>query len=91
MQLALSHIGFEASTSIASDKLEAVREALMTDIDFYPGTGSDPYFAGKAFAKLARLILIADELGYAASNLLIAHLGTLYPGKPTALQTDARS
>ena len=44
------------------DKIDAVHQALENDKEFNPGTGSDPYFGGKAFAKLARLALIGDEL-----------------------------
>lgn len=55
-------INWYAPTPIPDDKLDAVRAALAEDKDFNPGAGSDPYFGGKALAKLARLVLIADEL-----------------------------
>ncbi|MGE5788763.1 MAG: hypothetical protein ACM3ZE_29500, partial [Myxococcales bacterium] len=53
-------IGWRAPRPIAADKVEAVRQALASDKAYVP-VGEDPYFGGKALAKLARLILIADE------------------------------
>lgn len=55
-------IRWRAPRPIAQDKVEAVRLALMTDKNYVP-VGDDPYFGGKALAKLGRLALIADELG----------------------------
>lgn len=55
-------VTWSAPRPIASDKVNEVHAALAADKDFDPGAGSDPYFGGKALAKLARLILIAEEL-----------------------------
>ncbi|MFZ5893161.1 MAG: glycosyl hydrolase [Myxococcota bacterium] len=53
---------WRAPRAIAADRVSAVRQALTSDKAYQP-VGDDPYFGGKALAKLARLILIADELG----------------------------
>jgi endo-1,3(4)-beta-glucanase len=58
-----TQISWSSPREISSDKVEAIRAALKEDKAFNPGPGNDPYFGGKALAKLARLALIADELG----------------------------
>jgi hypothetical protein len=50
-----------------------VRDAIKADLSAYQGSGrekrwnltdaSDPYWAGKSMGMLARLAVIADELG----------------------------
>jgi endo-1,3(4)-beta-glucanase len=70
MSLPLSTIGFSAPRPIAPAHVEAVRAALAGDATFVPDpvtVDTDPYFGGKQLAKLARLALIADELGEAAT------------------------
>ena len=66
MSLPLSTIGFAAPRPIAAAHVAAVRTALAADSSFVPDpvtVDKDPYFGGKQLAKLARLALIADELG----------------------------
>jgi endo-1,3(4)-beta-glucanase len=66
MSLPLSTIGFAAPRPIAPAHVDAVRAALAADAAFVPDpvtVDKDPYFGGKQLAKLARLALIADELG----------------------------
>ena len=66
MSLPLSTIGFEAPRPVAPAYLPAVRAALAADASFVPDPSAvdvDPYFGGKQMAKLARLAVIADELG----------------------------
>jgi len=66
MLLPLSTIGFAAPRPIALARAGAVRAALAGDASFVPDAATvatDPYFGGKQLAKLARLALIADELG----------------------------
>jgi len=64
MSLPLSTIGFYAPRPIAPAHIDAVRNALAGDAGFVPDANpTDTYFYGKQLAKLARLALIADELG----------------------------
>jgi endo-1,3(4)-beta-glucanase len=66
MRLPLSTIGWTAPRSMAASHVEAVRAALAVDASYTPdalAVANDPYFGGKFLAKLARLALIADELG----------------------------
>jgi endo-1,3(4)-beta-glucanase len=70
MSLPLSTIAWTAPRPLAPAHLDAVRSALAGDASFVPDPGTvdtDPYFGGKQLAKLARLALIADELGEAAT------------------------
>jgi endo-1,3(4)-beta-glucanase len=74
MSLPLTTLGWTAPRSMAPAHLEAVRAALVTplsgDATFLPDAATvdaDPYFGGKQLAKLARLALIADELGETAT------------------------
>jgi endo-1,3(4)-beta-glucanase len=65
MSLPLSTIGWSAPRPVAPAHLEALRTALLADASYVPPADvtTDPYFGGKYLAKLARLALIADELG----------------------------
>lgn len=60
----VTDIGFHARYEIVSDASarESILSALIKDQDSYPEP-TDPYFGGKAVARLGRLALIADELG----------------------------
>jgi endo-1,3(4)-beta-glucanase len=62
-------LGFSAPRAPVATHLAAVRAALIADASFIPDPGTvsnDSYFGGKQLAKLARLALIADELGETA-------------------------
>jgi endo-1,3(4)-beta-glucanase len=70
MSLPLSTISWTAPRAMAAAHIEAVRTALAGDAGFVPDAATvdlDPYFGGKQVAKLARLALIADELGETAT------------------------
>lgn len=70
MSLPLSTIAWTAPRAMAPARLEAVRTALAGDAGYVPDpvvVDVDPYFGGKYLSKLARLALIADELGEAAT------------------------
>ncbi len=70
MSLPLSTIGFAAPRPVAPAHLAAVRAALAADASFVPDPSTvdvDTYFGGKQLAKLARLAVIADELGETAT------------------------
>jgi endo-1,3(4)-beta-glucanase len=62
----LPTIAWSAPRPVAADKVEAVKAALAADAAEVP-VAKDPYFFGKQIAKLGRLVLIADELGEAAT------------------------
>lgn len=65
MTEALPTIGFEAPGGIPTQLVPPLEAALAADIDF-PVTAGDTYFGGKQLAAIARLALIADELGQVA-------------------------
>jgi endo-1,3(4)-beta-glucanase len=70
MSLPLSTIEWTAPAGIAPTHLQAVKDALAVDRNFVPDPATvagDTYFGGKQLAKLARLALIADELGDTAT------------------------
>jgi endo-1,3(4)-beta-glucanase len=50
----------------------AIIRQLATDASFINNSTSDTYFASKGLAKMARLLLIADEVGDTASVALIS-------------------
>jgi len=59
----LTPITWGAPRTIPSDKVEDIKAALQEDIPNVACCGDDPYFGGKQMAVLARLALIADEIG----------------------------
>jgi endo-1,3(4)-beta-glucanase len=69
LRMPLSTITWGAPRAIDPARLAAVKAALTADAAYDPGAGAnaDPYFGGKYLAKLARLALIADEVGDTAS------------------------
>jgi endo-1,3(4)-beta-glucanase len=70
MSLPLSPIGFSAPRAVASQYRSAVLAALVSDASFVPDpltVSNDSYVGGKLMAKLARLALIADDLGETAT------------------------
>ena len=80
MRLPLSTIAWQAPRAPTASHLEAVRSALAADAGFVPDSrvASDPYFGGKQLSKLARLALIADELGETSTAATLrARLGPL--------------
>lgn len=61
----LTTITWDAPRPIDPARVEAIRGALRAEtrsLAIYPG---DPYFFGKGLARIARLALIADQLGEA--------------------------
>jgi endo-1,3(4)-beta-glucanase len=67
---ALPDYDFRAPRAIDPSRVEAVRSALMADASYVPdatAVSNDPYFGGKQLAKLARLVVIAEELGEEAT------------------------
>lgn len=66
----LTTITWQAPRSPDADKLDEIEAALAEDYDITVNP-QDPYFGGKAVAKLGRLALIADELGDTAKAATI--------------------
>jgi len=62
----LTTITWGAPRPLPAGKDSAVRAALAGDIAGVSCCGDDPYFGGKQMAVLARLAIIAEELGEAA-------------------------
>jgi len=58
----LTRIGFGAPRSVDPAKRSAVVAALHADRDTPISAATDPYWAGKALARHARLMLMADEM-----------------------------
>lgn len=78
----LSTITWDSPRAPDSGKVAAITAALANDYTFVPspeGTylDGDVYFYGKEFSKMARMALIADELGETAKrNTLLTNLKT---------------
>ena len=65
----LHRVEFQAPRQPRIEMIPAIREALKTDLDFqiplnYRKGAGDTYFSGKLLSKLARILLIADEVGF---------------------------
>jgi endo-1,3(4)-beta-glucanase len=74
MSLPLPATSWSAPRAPAPAHLAELRAALAIDAGYVPDAGavaSDPYFGGKYLAKLARLALIADDLGEAATAITL--------------------
>lgn len=71
-----SQVSFRPPTAIDPTMEEEIRTALKNDSDLNPNTdGISVYWTGKDMSKLARLALIADELGEnAIKDAFIARL-----------------
>ena len=59
----LTPITWSAPRAVPEENIEDIRAALAEDVVKAHNPGDDPYFGGKKMAVLARLSLIADELG----------------------------
>jgi len=59
----LTAISWGAPRTVPTDKIEDIKAALQQDIPNVACCSDDPYFGGKQMAVLARLALIADEVG----------------------------
>jgi len=61
----VTDIGFMSRYTVPSGNVAALRNRLILDQNSIPAP-TDPYFGGKAVARLGRLAVIADELGETA-------------------------
>ena len=59
----LTPISWTAPRAVPEKNIEDIKAALAEDVVKAHSPGDDPYFGGKKMAVLARLSLIADELG----------------------------
>jgi endoglucanase Acf2 len=67
----LHRTNFSASKPIRSEMKDVLVEAVKKDLKFvlprnYMHGAGDTYFSGKMLARLARVVLIADELGFSS-------------------------
>ncbi len=67
MTLPLTTITWSSPSAINAMYAPAVQSALSVDAAATPSIPTDPYFGGKALARLARLALIADDLDDSAT------------------------
>jgi endoglucanase Acf2 len=92
----LHRVSFYAPRAPRSEMLGAIRAALQKDIhyslpDNYMRGAGDTYFSGKMLAKLARIILIAQEVGGVSRNDFSAAVGRLRAGVEIWLNGSAES
>ena len=64
----LYDVSFYAPRPVKEEMIPALQEALRSDIGYqlpwnYQKGAGDTYFSGKMMAKLARILLIADQVG----------------------------
>ena len=92
----LHRTSFTAARAPRVEMVSAIREALQTDIKFSPppnymvGAG-DTYFSGKMLAKLARILLVANEVGGVSPKDFLDALATLREGVEIWFRPDAGS
>jgi endoglucanase Acf2 len=84
----LHRIGFNAPRPPRPEMVESIRSALLTDLTYqlptnYKNGAGDTYFSGKMLAKLARIILIADEVKGVDEELVAGAMRTLQDGVET--------
>lgn len=73
----LPTIGWSAPRAIDPNRLTAVVNALASDYTFVTSQNTDVYNFGKEIAKMARLALIADEVGETSKrDTVIANMKT---------------
>lgn len=75
--LPLPRLAFQASAPIANGRRAALNEALNVDLNYklpleYELAAGSTYVGGKMLAKLARLALVAEELGRHADAMVLA-------------------
>lgn len=58
---ALTNYGWDGPRAIDADKVSAITTALSSDKTYTSTTPNDPYFGGKEYAKIGRLISIAEH------------------------------
>jgi hypothetical protein len=75
--LPLPRLAFQASAPVASGRKAALSAALDADLSYalpqeYALAAGSTYVGGKMLAKLARLALVADELGRSTDAMVLA-------------------
>jgi len=75
--LPLPRLAFQASNPIANGRQAALNEALNADLNYqvpleFELAAGSTYVGGKMLAKLARLALVAEELGRHADAMVLA-------------------
>lgn len=54
---------YALNDKLSTSQLNDIAESLFADVKTVPPTGADPYLFGKQMGRMARLALIADNLG----------------------------
>lgn len=67
-------------------KIRQIQEQLAIDVAIKPPNDANPYFAGKVFARMARIALIAEE--YNATNVQFEAIGVIEQYMDKWLQDD---
>ena len=92
----LHRTSFHSTESPRLEMLPDIRSALEVDLDYrvpdnYMRGAGDTYFAGKMLAKLARILIVADELGGVDQVKFDSALGRLRAGVEVWLNGSAES
>ncbi|RYG65845.1 hypothetical protein EON64_11075, partial [archaeon] len=92
----LHRTSFYAFTNPQQEMLGDIHEAALKDLtwrlpDNYMRGAGDTYFSGKLLAKLARILLIADEVGLSQTQLFHGALQHLKEGVQVWLNGSAES
>lgn len=92
----LHRVGFTAPRPPRPEMLPAIRAAVETDINFampfnYQIGAGDTYFSGKMLAKLARILVVAEEVGYTDKAKFDQALARLRSGVEIWLNSSAIS
>jgi endo-1,3(4)-beta-glucanase len=92
----LHDIGFSTNTPIKKEMQDDLNKAIKEDIHFkipinYMNGAGDTYFSGKMLAKLARIILIADETKAVSNKDFNNALNQLQSGVEIWLNGSAKS
>ena len=93
----LSRISFHAIHPIREEMKPAIQAAVMEDLLYelplnYKRGAGDTYFSGKMLAKLARVLIIAEEVGLPTNHpLFVTALNNLRSGAEIWLNGSAKS
>eukprot|EP01038_Epipyxis_sp_PR26KG_P009986 gene9986-13436_t len=92
----LHRASFSATLAPRDEMLDDIHAALEVDLKYeipnnYMKGAGDTYFSGKMLAKLARVLIIANELGESDSDLFLDALGRLRAGVQVWLDGSSQS
>eukprot|EP01041_Mallomonas_annulata_P001932 gene1932-3748_t len=98
LQEMLPEVNYSVSRPIRKELLPIIHKTIQKDLNFeipinYRKGAGDTYFSGKMLAKLARILLIGEELGYdsSTSDIFSNALSNLRHGVEIWLNGSAKS